>query len=238
MQIIPLGENTFILKISDDITINDNIVAQCLSDYIKENFYDSVVDVFHTYNEVCISFKKKCNKKKLLKNISSQNICEHNKNKFIYHIPVHYGDKFALDLKYMSEELNLSTDEIIEIHSKKTYRIYFIGFLPLFPYLSDLDERIHFQRKKTPRVRVKKGSVGIANNQTGIYTLDSPGGWQIIGRTPVDFLDVDSNNPFKIESGNYIKFYAINLQEYFLIEKLSKEKRFSIHKEIFEGEQI
>lgn len=231
MQVITLGENTFIVKISDEISIKYNIIAQNLSNYIKENFYDYVVDVFHTYNEVCITFKDKSNKKELLKTISSQGTYESSQDKFIYHIPVHYGEKFALDLKNMSEKLCLTTDEIIDLHSKKVYRIYFIGFLPLFPYLSDLDKRIHFQRKKTPRVRVKKGSVGIANDQTGIYTLDSPGGWQIIGKTPVDFLDVDSNNPFKIESGNFIKFYPINLKEYFLIEKLSRDKRYLIQRE-------
>ncbi len=231
MQIILLGENTFIIKISDDITIQNNIIAQNISKYVKENFFNFILDVFHTYNEVCITFKDNCNKKNLLKKISSKYIDESKYKKIIYHIPVHYGEKFALDLKNISKELDLSTDEIIELHYKKLYRIYFIGFLPLFPYLSDLDERIHFPRKKTPRLKVKRGSIGIANNQTGIYTLDSPGGWQIIGKTPVNFLDVDSINPFKIESGNYIKFYPITLKEFFLIEKLSIEKRYLIHKE-------
>jgi inhibitor of KinA len=105
-------------------------------------------------------------------------------------IPVCYDKEFALDIDEIASTKNISVEEIIQIHISKTYRVYMLGFLPGFPYMGETDERIKMPRKIQPRQRVEAGSVGIAGKQTGIYPLASPGGWQVIGRTPLKLFEV------------------------------------------------
>ncbi len=121
-------------------------------------------------------------------------------------IPVTYNNETGLDLDYASDYLKLSKDEIIDIHSSGQYLVYMIGFLPGFCYLGGLDKRIHIPRKKTPRLIVPKGSVGIAASQTGVYPLDSPGGWQIIGRTNLKLYKPYDKSPFLILPGDKVRF--------------------------------
>jgi len=231
MQVDRLSENGYILRMSDEINIEVNNLTQNLLRIIKKKYGVYLSDIYNTYNEICVIFKSNCRKKALLNEITKLDSSPVKDSREIYYIPVHYGHEFSPDLSEMAENLNMKVDELLYLHYKKIYKIYFIGFLPCFPYLSGVDERIRYGRKKTPRLRVEKGSVGIANDQTGIYTVDSPGGWQIIGKTPVDLFVPESNDPFKIVSGNYIKFYPVGLKEFYFIRQLSDENRFWIHSE-------
>lgn len=129
-------------------------------------------------------------------------------------IPVCYSEKYALDINDISKEKNLSVDEIIRLHTAKKYRVYMIGFLPGFPYMGIVDEKITMPRKPQPRTNVAAGSVGIAGIQTGIYPLDSPGGWQIIGRTPVKLFNKEKSDPVLLQSGDEIEFYSITEDEF------------------------
>lgn len=122
-----------------------------------------------------------------LSQISDTKLNNQNQRKIIT-IPVVYGGDFGPDLDEVASYNNLSNDEVIDIHTQQAYLIYMLGFMPGFPYLGGLDKRIHTPRRSEPRVKIDAGSVGIANNQTGLYPLDSPGGWQIIGRTPLKVL--------------------------------------------------
>lgn len=130
-----------------------------------------------------------------------------------FEIPVCYED-FGLDLEDMAKHTGLDPSEIIHRHVKPTYTLYFIGFLPGFLYLGHVDEQIQIPRKHNPRPRLDQGSVGIAENQTGIYPSVSPGGWQIIGRTPVNIFDVNQNPPSPFKPGDQIKFKAIDRKEF------------------------
>lgn len=118
------------------------------------------------------------------------------------------SDEHALDLEYISETKNLLKTEIIEIFTSKIYRVFMLGFLPGFAYMGEVDERVAVSRKETPRLKVPKGSVGIAGNQTGIYPLESPGGWQIIGRTETEMFTPDKENPTYLKAGDLVKFVA------------------------------
>ncbi len=130
-----------------------------------------------------------------------------------HQIPVCYED-FGLDLKVISEKTGLGISDIIQMHSERTYTLFFIGFLPGFLYLGQLDESLHFPRKETPRPEVEQGSIGIAEHQTGIYPNASPGGWQIIGRTPINIFDVNNNPPSSYKPGDKIKFKPIGRTEF------------------------
>jgi KipI family sensor histidine kinase inhibitor len=129
-------------------------------------------------------------------------------------IPVLYGGEYGPDLDFVAQHNGLTPEEVIEIHTSGTYLIYMIGFTPGFPFLGGLSERLFSPRLKTPRAVVPAGSVGIANNQTGIYPIDSPGGWQLIGRSPLKLYNPCRENPILLKAGNYIKFKRITEAEY------------------------
>ncbi|PIC81618.1 kinase inhibitor [Sporosarcina sp. P18a] len=129
-------------------------------------------------------------------------------------IPVLYGGEFGPDLQIVADTHNMSIEEVIEIHTTPEYLVYMIGFAPGFPFLGGLDERIATPRKLTPRTSIPPGSVGIAGKQTGVYPLETPGGWQIIGRTPTELFVPDMSPPSLLQSGDNIKFYPITQKEY------------------------
>ncbi|MDG1022421.1 MAG: 5-oxoprolinase subunit PxpB [Flavobacteriaceae bacterium] len=142
----------------------------------------------------------------------------HKKSKH-WTLPVCYEGEFALDLEELSSELNLSKEEIVSRHSQPTYNVFFIGFLPGFLYLEGLDPRLFFPRKKTPRLKISKGAIAIGGKQTGIYPSQSPGGWQIIGNTPIPLFNPDKKNPCFAASGDTLSFDPISYEEYQLILK-------------------
>lgn len=137
----------------------------------------------------------------------------------LYKIPVCYDDEFSPDMNNVINHTGLKREEIISIHSSTDYLIYMLGFLPGFAYLGEMDKRLVTPRLETPRVEIAKGSVGIGGEQTGIYPVASPGGWQIIGKTPVNVYDKSKENPILYRAGDYIRFVPVSKEEYFAIEK-------------------
>ena len=138
-------------------------------------------------------------------------------------IPVCYGGEFGPDIAYVAESHHLTVEAVIELHCQPEYLIYMVGFTPGFPFLGGLSEKLHTPRLETPRTFVPEGSVGIANNQTGIYPVASPGGWQLIGRTPVKLFAPGRDNPFLYQAGDRIKFSPVSAEEYSRISKQEQE---------------
>ncbi|MEF2772447.1 MAG: 5-oxoprolinase subunit PxpB, partial [Blautia caecimuris] len=138
--------------------------------------------------------------------------------KRIFEIPVCYGGEYGPDIANIAEHAGLTEEEVIRIHSSKDYLIYMLGFLPGFTYLGGLDERLHTPRLANPRIRISAGSVGIGGSQTGIYPLDSPGGWQLMGMTPVKTYDPEREVPILVEAGDYIRFVPVDEEEYLRIK--------------------
>ena len=130
------------------------------------------------------------------------------------YIPVCYDRMFGFDMDEVIHQTNLSAAEIVKIHTSITFSTYMIGFLPGFPYLGKLPAEMECTRKATPRLEVPKGAVGLAVLQTGIYPKNSPGGWQIIGQTPVDLVGKDSEHSYLFESGDEVCFYSISKKKY------------------------
>ena len=129
-------------------------------------------------------------------------------------IPVCYAKAFSPDLEDLAAQKNLSSAEVIQLHTSRSYHVYMIGFLPGFPYMGKVDSRIATPRRSSPRTSVAAGSVGIAGEQTGVYPFDSPGGWNIIGCTPVPLFDPHKKEPVLLQPGDSVTFYPISEDEF------------------------
>ena len=134
--------------------------------------------------------------------------------KDIIELPVAYGGEYGPDLESVAANAGLSADEVIAIHSSRPYLVYMLGFTPGFPYLGGMDQRIAAPRLKTPRTKVPAGAVGIADAQTGVYPLESPGGWNLIGRTPLALFDPERQVPALLAPGKYVRFVPIEHSGY------------------------
>jgi KipI family sensor histidine kinase inhibitor len=143
-------------------------------------------------------------------------------------IPTVYGNEYGPDLEFVAKHHGLTPEEAVQIHTSTTYLIYMIGFLPGQPYLGGMSPRIATPRLETPRSKVLRGSVGIAGNLTGIYAVESPGGWQIIGRTPIRLFDPHKEPPALLQAGNYVTFVRITLQEYTRIEEMLQQGTYKV----------
>jgi KipI family sensor histidine kinase inhibitor len=124
-------------------------------------------------------------------------------------VPVFYGGDYGPDLEWVAGHLGISTEEVIRLHTETVYRVYMIGFTPGYPYMGELPAPLVVPRRSTPRTRVPKGSVGMAQRQTGIYPVESPGGWQIIGWTPIELFDPKRQMPSLLEMGDRVKFESV-----------------------------
>ena len=146
----------------------------------------------------------------------------------LWKIPVCYDPDLGPDLKEVAEAKNLSVEEVIKLHTTPNYLVYFIGFQPGFLYLGGLNKKIHIDRKPSPRLRVPKGSVGIGGEQTGVYPHESAGGWNILGKSPVDFFDANKPEPCFTKPGDRIKFEPIDLDEFNEVEAAVQEGSYEL----------
>jgi len=176
--------------------------------YSSLTVYYDVISVYSTEHSAFEAISE------LIENITEEKPKPVDGTKRLIDIPVCYEIKYALDIYEIARQKNLSVEEIIAIHTSKTYRVYMLGFIPGFSYMGLVDEQIEVPRKTEPRPNVEAGSVGIAGRQTGIYPLNSPGGWQIIGKTPLRLFNKDLAQPVLFEPGDEVKFYSITEDEF------------------------
>lgn len=132
----------------------------------------------------------------------------------VFRLPVCYGGEMGPDLPYVAEHNRLTEEEVIAIHAQATYLVYMIGFLPGFPYLGGMSPKIATPRLSEPRTKIPAGSVGIAGDQTGIYPLESPGGWRLIGRTPIELFTPQNEPPVLLAMGDFVNFFPISAKEF------------------------
>ena len=202
-QIKLLGENAILLENND--ATHDMIHATAA--LIRAAQFVGVVDIIPAYTSIAVIFDLLQNTVneliKSLENIKSRQIAIHS-NSVLHHIPVDYEK--GLDWEEVMQITGLTKPEIIQKHTAAEYHVEMMGFVPGFIYLSGMDEHLHCPRKENPRVRVPAGAVGIGGSQTGIYALESPGGWQIIGQTNVALFDVKAVPPNRLNVGDRVRF--------------------------------
>jgi inhibitor of KinA len=137
----------------------------------------------------------------------------------VVRIPVCYGSAFGPDLQEVAAFANLKESEVVSLHAARRYRVFMLGFVPGFAYMASVDPRIAMPRRPVPRVRVPAGSVGIAGSQTAVYPQEVPGGWRLVGRTPVKLLDLNRADPFLLRAGASVEFEAINADEFLRLSR-------------------
>ncbi len=214
------------ILISYNCEINFKLISHISNtkERIQINLNDCIVEIVQSISSLLVIFDiSKISTDDLiteLKKIEDKET-DHFESSKTWQIPVCYDLKYAVDLENLAKEKKLSPSEIINIHKSKVYNVLSMGFLPGFMYLGFTDENLHCERKETPSLDIKKGSIGISLNQTCIYPQDSPGGWHIIGASPLDFFNLKSKNPCFAKPGDKIQFIEISSRQY---QKIKNEK--------------
>jgi len=224
-----------IFFISDSVATIDfgNVIGEQINKkaiaifhYLSSNPLEGMIEAFPAYSSVTIYFdvpwlrrrisaeKKVCEWiAKELHRLMLVDFPETHAEKNLVRIPVCYESEFAIDLEWMAEQTGLAVEKIVRLHNSKEYRVYMLGFLPGFAYMGEVEEQIAVPRKVRPQP-IFPGSVGIAGRQTGVYPLSSPGGWRIIGRTPLKMFDKERDEICLLRAGDYVQFESITRDEF------------------------
>lgn len=200
--------------------LEENILNDILrlQSALENELIKGIVETVNAYNSLTVQFNPlKVSVVELqgkIKELYSKNISEVNGNSRVWKVPVCYDPSFGIDLEELSQSKKLSSDELTRLHCQHTYLVYFIGFLPGFLYLGGLPEKLHAPRRASPRLKISRGAVAIGGMQTGVYPSESPGGWNIIGNSPIDFFNPKSNPPCFAKAGDRIQFFPVNREEH------------------------
>lgn len=208
-DIIPYGDSAFLVQYQTDgysEAVTDHIYA-LIQDLKPQKDWEEIVPGYNSLLAYfCPAALKPAKALARLKKSLKQTISSTPKPSKIVEIPVCYGGDYGPDIDAIKKSSGLTIDKIIELHSSWTYKVCMMGFIPGFTFLSEAPAKLHHPRRTTPRLEVPAGSIGIAGWQTGIYSLPSPGGWQIIGRTNLQIFDRDRKEPFLLSAGDQVKF--------------------------------
>ena len=218
-----LGDAALYCDFGNDVDQKTNIKVIKYFENINKKNIDGIINLTPSYNKLIISFDLNVvNFTELKKKIEDIEISESyiRQDQKIIKIPTCCDDEFALDIERLSLKLNLTKKEILETYLNKEYFCYMTGFIAGMPFLGDIDKKIRLERLETPRVKVPKGAVGITEQFTNIYTFESPGGWNILGSTPIKIFDQkNEKQPILINPGDRVLFYEINKKEYFKLNE-------------------
>lgn len=229
------GDTAITVCFENEISKEVNGFVTSFTCAVEQKGIKGVIELIPAFNSVTVlydstvvpSYTLKIKLERIIKKLGNSQ----QSSAVLYKIPVCYEEEFSPDMKNVEAHTGLSREEIIEIHSSTDYLIYMLGFLPGFAYLGEMDKRLATPRLDSPRVEISRGAVGIGGEQTGIYPVASPGGWQLIGRTPVLVYDRERENPILYKSGDYIKFVPISRNEYFEIEKAVQGGTYTVQTE-------
>ena len=232
IEILPFGEAAILVEFGKGICPETHDKVQALTKYLDCYSLPGMIEYVSAYSSVTVFYDP-------IKVRKSQNVRVEGKQQFSYQIlytllqkivsklsketthtsriveiPVCYGGDFGPDLEYVAGHNKLSMEKVIEIHTSGKYLVYMIGFAPGFPYLGGMSELISTPRRESPRMTIPRGAVGIAGMQTGVYPIETPGGWQLIGRTPLQLFRPTDNPPSLLQAGDTIRFIPIDPNEY------------------------
>jgi inhibitor of KinA len=226
VQLYPLGDAAIVLQFGEAINRQTHQTIQAFTAALEQHPFPGFREYVPAFTTVTVYYDPWIVSDKglrdpygrvteiLLQILHQVKANPENTNSKVVEIPVCYGGKWGPDLEVVAALNEISPEEVIRLHAREEYLVYMIGFAPGFPYLGGMNDRIAAARKDKPRSKVPAGSVGIAGKQTGIYPIPSPGGWQLIGRTPLVLFDPRRQSPSLLQAGDHIRFVPISEQEY------------------------
>ncbi len=230
-KFLPAGDQALVVELGDTIDPQTNRWVHGLMDAIERAKVPGVFDLVPTYRSILVYFDPmrtslsamQARVSELYLDLEDQAIDEPR----TVEMPTLYGGEYGPDLEFVAEHAGLTPQEVIDIHSGTDYLVYMMGFSPGFPYLGGLSERLATPRLETPRLAIPAGSVGIAEGQTGVYPVASPGGWRLIGRSPVRMFDSEAEPPSRLTAGDYVRFVPIASETEYL--KLQESAGRDVH---------
>lgn len=230
--ILQAGDSALVVEFGREIDEAVNARVHALDRAVRAKHFIGVLETVPTFRSLTVLYDPTllsgaALRKKLMR------LCRHlqiqtNASKRVVEIPVLYGGAYGADLQDVADYAGLTPETVIQLHTAAEYRIYMLGFLPGFVYLGGLDPRIACPRLETPRTKIHAGAVGIGGEQTGIYPLASPGGWRLIGTTPLRPFDNNRTPPILFSAGDYIRFVSVSEAEYKTIEQQVQNGTYSL----------
>jgi len=212
------GDRGLLIEFGDRIDPVVNHKVRSMAIALERNLPDGLIEITPSYRSLLLVYDPSATTPAVLNKAladTEQRLAEISiPEPKLVEIPVCYGGEHGPDIQHVAESNHLCVEEVVQIHSEQEYLIYMVGFTPGFPFLGGLPETLHTPRLETPRTLVPEGSVGIASAQTGIYPVASPGGWQLIGRTPVKLFAPEREHPILYQAGDRIRFKPINRDDY------------------------
>ena len=218
--LLPCGDQALVVEFGDAISPEINRRVHDLAHAIETAGVRGVYDLVPTYRSLLVYYNPVRTSwpelEDSLRSLLTDTGDRVTSTPRVVLLPTLYGGEYGPDLEFVAENAGLTTDEVVEIHSGSDYLVYMMGFSPGFPYLGGLAERLATPRLATPRLEIPAGSVGIAESQTGVYPVASPGGWQLIGRTPLRLFDETAEQPALLRAGDYIRFVPLETEARYL----------------------
>lgn len=234
----PAGDTSIRILFNEDVSPELNRQIRSFCNQLREHAMTGITEWVPSYQAVHVYYQPYYMSYETIRDfvfeLASRDVHTGTETVTIVKIPVLYGGDTGADMTHVAANSGLSEQKVKERHSGVDYLIYMLGFLPGFPYLGGLPEELNTPRLDNPRNSVPEGAVGIAGNQTGIYPLASPGGWNLIGTTPVKLFDADRDEPFLFRAGDRIRFVPIAESEYKTIAKQVNNQTFQVEKEVIQ----
>lgn len=237
-KFLPMGDRALTMEFGDEISKKINAVIRRTTKAIEAH-KEGILEILPTYRSITILYDPDVlSYESLVEQLRSYEgeVAEEALQQVkLIEIPTVYGGDFGPDLAHVAEHAGLSTEEVVKIHTGTDYLVYMLGFSPGFTYLGGLDPRIATPRLESPRLKIPAGSVGIAGSQTGMYPSESPGGWQLIGRTPLKLYRPEEEPPVFIQAGDYIRYVPVTEEEFQAIAHDVDAGTAQIHTQMLEG---
>lgn len=229
IQIKTSSDRSLSVEFANEISVRVNREIRAFVMLLGDADINGIIEVVPTYRAVLIHYEPDVLPYDMLINHIYE-VIEKTKDievprSEIVEVPVCYGGEFGPDIQTVADHAGISEEQVIKIHTTPSYLIYMLGFTPGFAYMGGMNKKIATPRLSSPRVRLEAGSVGIAGEQTGIYPIASPGGWQIIGRTPLVLFNPKAENPFLFKAGQRVRFYPVTEEEYYKIQQQNRENK-------------
>lgn len=227
VRFLPCGDQAVTVEWGSTIDEHINRQVHAFARKVEELSHPAITEVVPTYRSATVHYRPEVFSYEELNQLLAplaQGSAEEAEELPVVEIPVCYGGEYGPDLLEVAQHCSLTPEEVIARHTAPTYRIYMLGFTPGFPYLGGMDPSIAAPRRKEPRIQIPAGSVGIAGEQTGVYPIVSPGGWQLIGRTPLRLFDPQREQPILLSAGAGIRFVPIDEETFRKMEEKEGER--------------